>query len=246
MKALITGASSGIGLEFAHQLGNKGWEVYGVARSEARLKDQFQQGKYLCADLNTESGIEGTIQLIQEQSFDLLVNNAGFGLYSRFTDSSIQRQLQMMHLNMDALVRLSHAYLQHAKQGDGLINISSALSLLPMPGSAVYSGTKAFVTAFTECLWYEYKQKGIYILADLPGPVATSFHDVAGGSSDSMDSKLTLSPQEVVSEALNTYNQRKKPLVVNGLPFKLFTRFGQMMSHKWRLNTMAKNGPVSL
>lgn len=243
-KALITGASSGLGLEFVRQLKINHWDVYGIARTEEKLRAHFSQDHYLVADLSTESGIKKAELLIEDHDFELLINNAGYGFYTAFADGSIEKQMNMMHLNMDALVRLSYTFLRKAKKGDALLNISSALSLMPMPGSAVYSATKSFVTAFSECLWYEFRNKGVYILANLPGPVNTPFHEVAGGNTDSMDPKLILSPEKVVTEALKALDQRKKPSVVNGFPFKMITKYGQLMSRPWRLNTMAKNGPV--
>jgi hypothetical protein len=121
------------------------------------------------------------------------------------------------------------------------MNVSSALSLLPMPGGAVYSATKSFVTAFTECLWYEMKEKGVYVFATLPGAVSTPFHSHAGGDEKKFDPKMVLSPEEVVQEALATLEARKKPSVVNGKQYKLFTRMGQMLSRTKRLDIMAKN-----
>ncbi len=147
---------------------------------------------------------------------------------------------------MDAVVKLSYAFLKTAQRGDSLINVSSALSLLPMPGGSVYSATKSFVTAFTECLWYEFKNTGIKILATLPGPVATPFHEVAGGSTESMDPKMVLSPKEVVNEALKKLQSGKSPSVVNGNMFKLFTKFGQVLPRKKRLEILSQNSPVNL
>ncbi len=245
-KALITGASTGLGLEFAHQLRKQNWDVYGVARSQDKLKNTFDNQHYLVADLTSSSDLDKVVSWINEHQFDLLINNAGFGSYSLFTNVPVAELTNMMHLNMDALVTLSYAYLKTAKSGDSMINVSSALSLLPMPGSAVYSATKSFVTAFTECLWYEYQDKGIYVFASLPGPVATPFHEVAGGSTESMDPKMVLTPEAVVAEALKTLNNRSKPSVVHGMMFKMFTKFGQLMSRKMRLTTMAKNGPVNI
>ena len=111
--------------------------------------------------------------------YTLLVNNAGCGAYGRFTDISFEQYGQVMLVNMCSLVRLSYAFLKEAGLGDALINVSSVLSLLPYPGGSVYSGTKAFVTNFIESLWYEYKDRGVYIMALLSGATSTDFHNVA-------------------------------------------------------------------
>lgn len=240
-KALITGASTGIGLLFAQTLKQEGWEVVGVARSEEKLKEEFSEGNYLALDISGEQGITTLEQHIEHNKYDLLINNAGFGLYGKFLDLSNEQQQQMIRLNIEALVRFSYAYLKTAVKGDALMNISSALALLPMPGAATYSGTKAFVTAFSECLWYEYKDNGVYIFASSPGAVETPFHQNAGGSSDQMDPKMMLSPQQVVKEALDTLKKRKKPSYVNGSQYRFITRITQLFPRSFRLKQMANN-----
>jgi len=241
-KALITGASSGIGLQFSQTLKAQGWEVYGVARSEEKLKQAFGD-KYLVADLSSGAGIVVLEKHLAEVKYDLLINNAGYGMYGCFEDLNIEGQLNMMHLNMDALVRLSYAYLRTAVKGDALMNISSALSLLPMPGAAVYSATKSFVTSFSECLWYEFKNKGVYVFANLPGAVSTPFHENAGSNIEAMGEGMVLSPELIVKEALATLANRAKPSFVNGSKYRFITKITQLLPRKVRLTQMAKNSP---
>ena len=240
-RALITGASTGIGLLFAQNLKKAGWEVVGVARSENKLKNEFDEGNYLTLDLSSEDGIRMLEDHLTHNKYELLINNAGFGMYGKFLDLSMNQQQQMMRLNVEALVRCSYAYLKTAVKGDALMNISSALALLPMPGAATYSGTKAFVTAFSECLWYEYKERGIYIFATSPGAVETPFHENAGGSSDQMDPKMMLNPQRVVDEALKTLKDRKRPSYINGSQYRFITRITQLFPRSFRLKQMANN-----
>jgi short-subunit dehydrogenase len=133
--------------------------------------------------------------------------------------------------------------LSTAVKGDALMNISSALSLLPMPGGAVYSATKSFVTSFTECLWYEFKDKGVYVFADLPGAVRTPFHENAGSRIGAMDPKMVLEPELVVKEALATLAARKQPSIVNGSKYRLLTKAAQLLPRKVRLEQMANNSP---
>jgi len=240
-RALVTGASTGIGLLFAQTLKNEGWDITGVARSEERLKNELGEGNYLTLDLSTEAGIKGIEDHLATTRYDLLINNAGFGMYGKFLNLPIEEQTKMIRLNVTALVRLSYAYLSKAVKGDALMNISSALALLPMPGAATYSGTKAFVTAFSECLWYEYKDRGIYIFASSPGAVETPFHHNAGGSSDQMDPKMMLSPELVVREALSTLKKRQRPSYVNGSKYRLITQITQLFPRSFRLKQMANN-----
>ena len=240
-KALITGASTGIGLLFAQTLKEEGWEVTGVARSKDKLKKEFEDGNYLTLDISEEEGIHSLEEHIQDHKYDLLINNAGFGLYGRFLDLSLEKQQNMMRLNVEALVRCSYAFLKTATKGDALMNVSSALALLPMPGAATYSGTKAFVTAFSECLWYEYKEKGIYVFATSPGAVETPFHENAGGSSSDMDAKMMLSPDQVVKEAMRVLHRRKRPSYINGSQYRFITRITQVFPRSFRLKQMANN-----
>lgn len=240
-KALITGASTGIGLLFAQTLKKEGWQVFGVARSEDKLKEEFEEDHYLALDLTIEKDVDKLEDHIGSTKYDLLINNAGFGLYGKFLELPLEKQMNMLRLNVEALVRLSHTYLKTATKGDALMNISSALALLPMPGAATYSATKAFVTSFSECLWYEYKDLGIYVFAISPGAVETPFHQNAGGSSDQMDPKMMLSPELVVSEALTTLQKRKKPSRINGSQYRFITRITQMFPRSFRLKQMANN-----
>ena len=185
-KALITGASSGIGLVFARQLAEQGYSVTCVARStdklQALITELGESHRYIRADLTHTHDLELVCRDIRDTKYSLLVNNAGYGIYDRFANIPQDKLHHLIRLNVTALVELSHVFLQTASAGDALLNVSSALSLLPYPGGAVYSATKAFVTNFTEALWYEYKKKDIYVMALLPGVTETRFHDVAMGA----------------------------------------------------------------
>ena len=162
-KALVTGASSGIGAEFARALAQEGYLVTGVARSADKLRSltrELGEGhRYLTADLADEEQLGNVAADLERSDYDVLVNNAGYGIYGRFEAIPLEHQFNLMSVNMNAVVRLSHAYLRRAKKGDGLINVSSVLSLLTYPGGAVYAATKAFITNFSESLWYEYRER---------------------------------------------------------------------------------------
>jgi uncharacterized protein len=163
-KALVTGASEGIGREFAKRLAGENYAVTAVARNEARLKDLIQELKtdshsYQIADLSTQEGIHKIAQELSNNHYDLLVNNAGFGIYAPFYKTDLPKLQSMMRLNCEAIIALTHAFLQKAGKGDALINVSSALAFLPFPKAGLYSATKAFVTSFSESLWFEQKER---------------------------------------------------------------------------------------
>lgn len=180
-KALITGASEGIGFVFAKRLAAEGYHVTAVARTQTKLEDLVgqlgQEHKFLVADLSTDAGQEKVAAELKNQKYDLLVNNAGVGTAGPFTDVTLERQLAMVNLNCTAVVRLAYAFLTTAKAGDALINTSSMLAFLPMPGIGLYSATKAFVTSFSESLWFEAKTKGCIRYGPLPW---LYFHSFSG------------------------------------------------------------------
>ncbi|NBU19860.1 SDR family oxidoreductase [bacterium] len=221
-RALITGASEGIGRELARQLAQKNYSLTLVARNEERLKELVQELKsndhqIQCADLSTRDGIEQTCQELRRQHYDVLINNAGFGLYSRFSEAEVQEYDQMLSLNCASLMRLSHEFLKNAQPGDALLNVASTLSFLPMAESAVYNATKAFVRSFSETLWYEQKDRGVFVMVLCPGITRTEFFKRAGGRIDqNFPGFLTQTPQTVASLALKELEKRSNPVVISG------------------------------
>jgi hypothetical protein len=185
---LITGASSGIGQSMAALLAAKGYPLLLVARRLAVLQAIASdlQNRYgatiVCmqADLSEPGAARQLYQDVQAAGIpvEMLVNNAGTGLYGRFIETSLDQELSMMHLNMDALVVLTKLFGQQmAEQGSGrILNVASLLSFLPFPYYTVYSATKAFVLAFSETLAAELADSGVVVTALCPGPVDTSFN----------------------------------------------------------------------
>jgi uncharacterized protein len=248
--ALVTGASSGIGYVFAERLAKEGYTVTCVARSEDKLKELVTKlGKghrYITADLSNREQLEKVATDVETSHYSLLINNAGFGLYNIFTDIPLENQQNMMSLNMDALVKLSYVYLKHAKSGDALMNVSSALSRLTYPGGAIYAGTKGFVTHFTESLWYEYKEKDIYVMALLPGLTFTNFHQVAlGDKKIDIPKNLGYPPEVVVDEGMKALKARKVPSLISGPKFhKLVNLATRLLTRKAMITKMGENNPA--
>jgi short-subunit dehydrogenase len=142
---LITGGSEGIGLAVARLLAaESGTRVTLVARDERKLKEAVaalsgQGHDYVVADLSRREDTDALARRLTSQHYDVLINNAGVGLYGRFTGLRLEDQLKLMSLNMESVVVLSHAFLGHAKPGDALVNTASFLGYSPLPGAAVYS-----------------------------------------------------------------------------------------------------------
>jgi uncharacterized protein len=213
LRALITGASSGIGEEFARQLADRGVELVLVARRRARLERLAGELSVRCqilpADLTSAEGlarVEGRLR-DEADAVDLLVNNAGFGAYGRFEDLPPDRQLQMVHLNVTALVRLTHAALTQlcARDVGGVINVGSTAGFQPDPYAAVYGGTKAFARSFTEALHEELRGTGVRAMVLAPGVTDTEFQDVASVHLDPVSRRVATGPGPVVEQALRDF-----------------------------------------
>jgi len=190
--ALITGASSGLGEEFALQLAPRVDKLVLVARREERLNQIADMIRVrhphvavmvFAADLNLANQRENLVKFLTANRFvpDLLVNNAGMGDYGEFVSSDWPKLEAMLRLNIEALTHLTHALVpEMIRRGFGaVVNVSSLASLLPIPDFAVYAATKAYVTSFSEALRIELKEHGIPVLAVCPGPVRTGFGEAS-------------------------------------------------------------------
>lgn len=223
---LITGASSGLGEEFAIQLASRARRLVLVARREALMETLAErirseaphiQITVLAADLADSSERLRLVNALSAADLvpDLLVNNAGLGDYGDFATSEWQRIEAMLRVNMEALTHLTHAMLPGMirKGGGAVINVSSLASLLPIPDFAVYAATKAYVTSFSEALRIELKPHDIPVLAVCPGPVHTGFGDVAkrGTNGRNIPGRewFFVPKKTVVAEALAALDQNR-------------------------------------
>ena len=243
-RALVTGASEGIGRSFAKHLAAEGHQITAIARTEAKLKELIAElgagHKYVVADLATAAGQEAVVRAVKAEHHDVLVNNAGVGTVGAFAAVDADRQLAMMRLNCEALVTLSHAFLSGAKAGDALINVSSTLAFTPMPGFALYCATKAFVTSFSESLWFEQKGRGVYVMNLCPGITDTNFQVSAGGRKEDLPANLSQTPDQVVAVAMAALKSRGKPTVISGGRNVMFASMSRIMPRKALVNTMGK------
>jgi len=244
---LVTGAGSGIGLAFAEELARNGYSVTCVARNEEKLAELTARignsSRYIKADLTDEKGLAAIVDEIGNTKYSMLINNAGYGIFKHFGKMDIPTINNLIELNIKVLVRLSHEYLQTAVSGDTLVNVSSVLSLLPFPGGAVYSATKAFVTNFSEALWYEYKDRNIYVLALLPGITDTNFHNIALNGKENKDpGGLSYPPETVVKDAIKAIRKRKQTTVISGPRYRWLTVFTtKLLSRKRIVGFMGDN-----
>lgn len=224
---LVTGASSGLGAEFAAQLAARGANLILVARRQERL-DALKAGleaahdiaaTVLVADLTAEGAASKVGERIAKLGLPVhsLINNAGFGTHNDFADEDAARIHDEVTLNVSALVDLSKAFWPELLgHGTGaLVNVASAAAFQPIPRMAIYGATKAFVLSFTEALWYEAKSSGLKVLAFCPGATDTEFFDTAGpGARVGRAADVA----DVVRLALRTLDRRNPPpSVIHGL-----------------------------
>lgn len=190
--ALITGASSGFGKEFAKIYAKKGWNLVLVARRKELLEElkHTLEGDWgvdvtvIPMDLSQEKSAEQLFALTQQKNIhiDVLINNAGVGTLGLFAKTDLSKAENMVKLNVASLVSLTYLYLQPMlKKGKGrILNVASIAGFAPGPGMAVYYATKAFVLNFSDALATELKGTGVTVTALCPGPVNTGFADAAG------------------------------------------------------------------
>ena len=259
--ALVTGASAGIGAEYAYQLAVK-WNynlVVSARRGEqleslkSNILKQFANGVEwkpeiitITADLSKSEGVMELIAMIEKHgvSIDLLVNNAGFGSLVGFADSSINWETDMVKVNCLAPLMLTHHFLPKMleRKGCGIINVCSTAAFQPIPFMATYGATKSFLYNFTRAVAKEVQGKGVTVMANCPGPTESEFFKVVG-----LDSKVPFMPgmtsREVVCQALKGYHKGKR-VVINGLVNKLCVFLGRYLPTEWTLSIImrAKEG----
>ncbi|MCP5556478.1 MAG: SDR family NAD(P)-dependent oxidoreductase [Verrucomicrobiaceae bacterium] len=251
--AVITGASSGLGAEFARQLAPRACCLVLAARREEALAvtrdavlaiNPAVRVVSVPCDLATPAGREALITQLEAQDVhpNLLINNAGMGDYGTFESATQDRLSAQIALNISALVQLTHALVPRLKtapqQPAGILNVSSLAGVLPMPDLAVYAATKAFVTSFSEALAVELAEQNIAVSCVCPGPTPTNFSKTARRESGSDTDRagqdfLRIPPAKVVSTALEAL-QSGDPCVYPGLgvslassAFRIMPRFLQ-------------------
>jgi uncharacterized protein len=228
--ALVTGASSGIGAAMAGELASRGYSIALVARREERLRS-------LATDLTSEHGASAEViaadlgdpaerdRLVDElrtrgRSVEVLVNNAGFGHQADFATSPRERMVEMVRVNVEAVVDLTSRFLgPMVERGRGsVINVASTAAFQPLPGSAVYAASKSFVLSFSEAIRTELRGSGVSVTAVCPGPVKTEFTEVAGfgGVEERTPGAVWMGAEEIARNAVDGAAHDKR-VVVPGL-----------------------------
>ena len=248
--AVITGASSGIGEEFARQLAARGYGVFLVARREERLRalaDDLERlhgirAEIASADLENAAEVAALPGIVAERGLDveILVNNAGFTTVGDVHENP-DRQLGMVRVNVEALVALTTAYLPAmVERGRGaVIQVASVVSFYPAPVQAVYGATKAFVRSFSEAVSAELRGTGVTMTALCPGPVATEFVEAGGFKKETPGPSFIWSTAADVAKAGIEGAEKGKRVVVPGLGNRATALFLQHGPHAVILGPMS-------
>lgn len=223
---LITGASSGIGLEMAKQLAEKKFNLLLVARSKEKLaqlqqtlKEEFKiEVEFMLYDLSEPNAAQELYNEVKEHSYLVsgLINNAGFGDYGNFVEMPLQKDEEMIAVNINALVGLTKLFgADMVKAGKGsIMNVASLLSFLPFPYYAVYSATKSFVLAFTETVSAELQGTGVVVTALCPGTVETPFHTNAMRETNAMNVNKPMTADVVAKAGVDLFLNGKGKKIV--------------------------------
>ena len=232
--AVITGASSGLGAIFADQLAKRGHSLVLAGRDEARLKAVAQRidqnVELVVGDLGTTKGVEDLITQLANREIDVLVNNAGFGTYGPFAEIDAEREHELVAVNVDALVRLTHAVLPKmlARGRGGILNVASTIAFQPGPYQATYGASKAFVLSLSQALWAETRGTGVTVTALCPGPTRTGFVDALGSDvSHTAVYRHLAAPEPVVAAGLKALDGGRA-VVVPGWRNQMTFAFGHL------------------
>jgi len=258
--ALITGASSGLGAEFALQIEKKFYldEVWLVARRATPMKELSEKflksvGVILPYNLTNRSDLAALQKRLQEEKpeIEFLVNNAGYGKVGPFDQLGLEEQVQMIDLNVTALCFLTRIAIPYMKPGSSIIQVASSAAFSPAPYFAVYAATKAFVVSLSDALGYELKGHGIKVLAVCPGPVETEFFSVAQksefmkdkvGEAEPFNRALYATAKNVVAKALSDLSKGKRHSIYS-FSIQLFAAAAGLVPTRFKLKALASRHP---
>ncbi len=243
MKAIITGASSGIGRDMAKILSGMGYDLILVARRMDRLEKLKQElstdVQLFSLDLSIENSCLELYDAVKGQEIDVLINNAGFGVFGDFAETSLESEVSMIHVNICALHILTKLFLKDfkARNTGYILNVASAAAFLPGPSFAGYYATKAYVLRLTEGIHEELRQakSGVYTGALCPGPVRTEFDKVAN-----IGEGVRGLPSRFVASYAIKMMFRRKMVIVPGFSMKIAHLFAKFSPEKFLLKTSYK------
>lgn len=243
MKALITGASSGIGADMARILSDKGYDLILVARRKTRLEKLKKELKtkvtLIDMDISSTFNCMKLYNQVKDEDIGIVINNAGFGLFGEFVNSNLDKELDMIDLNIKALHTLTKLFVKDFKEKDEgyILNVASSAAFLPGPLMATYYATKSYVLRLTEAINEELRhdKSNVYVGALCPGPVETEFNKVA-----KVEFNLkSLNSYDVAMYAINKMLKRKM-VIIPGIKIKIGVLLSKCLPIKLKLKVAYK------
>ena len=235
MKALITGASSGIGADMARILSAKGYDLILVARRKKKLEDLKKElstnVEIISMDISSTFNCMKLYNKVKEEDIDILINNAGFGVFGKFTETSLDKELDMIDLNIKSVHTLTKLFLQDFKEKNKgyILNVASSAAFEPGSLMASYYASKAYVLRMTEAIYEELKRdhSQVYIGALCPGPVDTEFNKVA-----KVEFRVKALDSYVVADYAIRKMFERKLVIIPGTLMKLNCLFNRFLPRK--------------
>lgn len=238
--AVVTGASSGLGREFARQISarySKFDEIWLIARRTERLEEVADEikltSRVISLDLSSNDELSALKTLLEENTPDikLLVNCAGYGKSGSFDELGYEEQIGMIDINCRALTAVTKLCLPYISSNSRILELASAAAFMPQPDFAVYAATKAYVLSFSKALNKELKPKKITVTAVCPGPVDTEFFEIAGKNVKPLKRMVMAKPEDVVEQAIKDAALGNE-LSIYGRTMKLAHVAGRFMPHR--------------
>ena len=239
MKALITGASSGIGLDMARYLATKKWELILVARNKEKLEEIQEKlptkVTIIVADLSQEQKVKELYALAKKENIDMLINNAGVGDFGPLSETDLNKDLELINTNIKAVHILTKSFVKDMEKRDSdtyILNVASSAAFQPGPLMSTYYATKSYVYQLTEALYYEEKKKKtkVHISVLCPGPVETNFNNVAKVKFSVKPLKSAFVARYAIDKTLEN-----KMLIIPGFKMKCAKFFSRFVSDKFLL-----------
>lgn len=244
MRALVTGASSGIGRDMARYLSKLGYDLIIVAQREERLielKEELRTNvQVISMDLSIKENCINLYKSIKNQEIDLLINNAGFGEFGTFNETDLEKEIKLINTNITAVHILTKLFLKDMKKVNKgrILNVASVAGFAPGPLMAAYYSSKAYVLRLSQAIYTELKKdkSNVHISVLCPGPIATEFNDVAGV-------KFTLKPlsSEYVAKYAIDKTLKNKPMIIPGLLNKMMIMLTKVAPSKLTARIVYRN-----
>lgn len=244
MKALVTGASSGIGRDMARYLSRLGYDLIIVAQREDRLiklKEELKTNvQVISMDLSNKENCINLYESVKEQYIDLLINNAGFGEFGNFDETDLEKEIKLINTNITAVHILTKLFLKDMKRKNNgrILNVASVAGFAPGPLMAAYYSSKAYVLRLSQAIYTELKKdkSNVHISVLCPGPVATEFNDVAGV-------KFSLKPlsSEYVAKYAIDKTLQNKLMIIPGMLNKIMRILTKLSPSKLTARVVYKN-----